>query len=510
MTITSLRNGFSVFLAGAVILFIELAGSKLLASVFGSSLYVWSALITVTLLSMAAGAWAGGWLADRWPQPKVLSAVWIVAALTLGVVIPLRKLVFPFADYMDLRWGVLLASLALFFFPLASLAAISPLVIKLSDPSRENLGRVVGRLSALGTAGSCFGALATGFFLVPHFPLTRLFLYLSFAVAFYGISTLWKSGKKIALTAFLLGWTGFLALFSPERPVALLGNRGLETDLEISQSLYGQLRIVEASFARFLFLDGILQGGMRMSSKFSISEYSVAMEILGLSAVPSAKSALVIGLGAGLIPAGLYNRGFQVEAVDINPQVVAACKRWFGLPLPLERIHVEDGRRFLRKSKDHFDLVFLDVFSGEDLPSHLLTEESLKEVRNHLTEGGAFLVNYVGFFDQPSSKVWSTFAESLRSIFGTVDVFMIGKRGDMSNFVLVARTRGGAWGPAPKIVWDDPGIVAKVMGSRIQTGDYFPFRFTDDYCPVDWLDRVARYRWRRESVQLMKLSSAGL
>ena len=95
LPVVPFRYGPSVFLAGGVILFIELAGTRLLAPVYGSSLYVWSALITVTLLAMAAGAWMGGWLADRRPEPRTLSALWIGASITLGAVVPFRHAVFP-------------------------------------------------------------------------------------------------------------------------------------------------------------------------------------------------------------------------------------------------------------------------------------------------------------------------------------------------------------------------------------------------------------------------------
>jgi len=88
------RYGFAVFFAGASVLFIELAGARLLAPVYGSSLYVWSALIAVTLLSIAGGAWGGGWLADRCPQPRIIAFLWLAASFTMGLTIPLRVFVF--------------------------------------------------------------------------------------------------------------------------------------------------------------------------------------------------------------------------------------------------------------------------------------------------------------------------------------------------------------------------------------------------------------------------------
>jgi spermidine synthase len=505
------RNATCVFLAGAVILFVELAGAKLLAVVFGSSLYVWSALITVTLLSMAVGAWWGGRLADRRPFPGTLAWLWIGSALSLGAAVPLRQLVFPLTDQMDLRLGTILSSLALFFFPLAFLSAVSPVVIKLSDPLRDNLGRTVGKISALGTAGSCFGALATGFFLVPHFPLTRLFLYLSFALALMG-AALWAGARKTAPAVFLIFWCAILVLFSPERPFSLYGNSVVTAVLDLRQSLYGQIQVVENDSSRLLFLDGIFQGGKEMPSGISTSEYAVSMEVLGCSAVPKARNALVIGLGSGIIPSNLAQRGIAVDIVEINSQMVELGKKWFNLGLPPERIHLEDGRRFLRKSPATFDLVFLDAFSGEEIPAHLLTREAFQDIHKRLSENGALVLNYVGFLDPAYSRVLFTVFSTLKTVFSSVETFSTGAKGDLSNFIIVARTNPGSWNPVSDVAWGKGNVVSlkTLLNSRVQPGTPYTFLFTDDFCPLDWLDRKTRFTWRKDSVSLMSFSSAGL
>ena len=68
-TIEALALGTAVFLSGAALLGVEIAASRVLAPTFGSSLYVWGALIGVVLTGLAIGYWAGGVVADRWPSP---------------------------------------------------------------------------------------------------------------------------------------------------------------------------------------------------------------------------------------------------------------------------------------------------------------------------------------------------------------------------------------------------------------------------------------------------------
>jgi len=76
----------AVFLSGAVLLGVEIAASRVLAPTFGSSLYVWGALIGVVLSGLAIGYWLGGTLADRWPTPYLfVGAIALGAGLVLAI-----------------------------------------------------------------------------------------------------------------------------------------------------------------------------------------------------------------------------------------------------------------------------------------------------------------------------------------------------------------------------------------------------------------------------------------
>src|SRR5213594_2724775 len=74
---------------GAAIMIVEILGAKMLAPYVGTSHFVWTAQIAVTLVALAAGYYAGGRLVDRSPRPGVLY-VWIAVAaayLCLAVLI---------------------------------------------------------------------------------------------------------------------------------------------------------------------------------------------------------------------------------------------------------------------------------------------------------------------------------------------------------------------------------------------------------------------------------------
>jgi SAM-dependent methyltransferase len=119
--------------------------------------------------------------------------------------------------------------------------------------------------------------------------------------------------------------------------------------------------------------------------------------------------ALIIGAGSGSDTAiGLkYGQVGHIDAVEIDP-VIARLGRQFHPEQPFSDprvdVHVDDGRSFLRKSTEKYDLIIFALpdsltltsqFSSLRLESFLFTEESFKEARAHLTPDGAIvLYNY--------------------------------------------------------------------------------------------------------------------
>src|SRR3712207_6567831 len=76
-----LALGLAVFTSGGVLLGLEIAASRVVAPYFGSSLFVWGALIGVVLTGLSLGYAAGGALADRLPAASLLASVMALGAL---------------------------------------------------------------------------------------------------------------------------------------------------------------------------------------------------------------------------------------------------------------------------------------------------------------------------------------------------------------------------------------------------------------------------------------------
>ena len=123
-------------------------------------------------------------------------------------------------------------------------------------------------------------------------------------------------------------------------------------------------------------------------------EYPYVLQFLPYALHPQGKRALMVGLGAGLVPGWYARMGIATDVVDIDPSVVDLARRHFALSLEGD-VFVEDARYFLATSARTYDYILLDVFSGDITPGYLLSHEAVGLLGRRLSEGGVVAVNLV-------------------------------------------------------------------------------------------------------------------
>lgn len=188
----------TIFINGAVILIIEILGTRILAPFYGSTIFVWSSLITVTMASLALGYFFGGKIADEKPDLDLLYWIILIAGLSVSIVPVIDKFVLLRTDSLGIRLGPLVSSFFLFFLPLFFLGMVSPFGVKIETKLVDNLGTNAGNLYALSTLGSLFGALLAGFYLVPGFSINVVLNILSLTLfLLFLVWQLIKFSKKI-------------------------------------------------------------------------------------------------------------------------------------------------------------------------------------------------------------------------------------------------------------------------------------------------------------------------
>lgn len=440
-----------VFLSGAILMSLEILGSRVLAPTYGNSIFVWGSLIGVFLGALSAGYWLGGLLADARPRWGALAAVLVGAGVLVWAVPALIVPVVALAGTGP-RSGPLLAATGLFFLPSVLMGMVSPYAIRLHGAAEGHLGRTAGRLYALSTFGSIFGTLGTAFYLVPLTGVADLVRWLGVGlVLLAGLALVAGRQWRRAGAALLVGALALAA--APGGPAALVapglpaGDLGTETGYSGERlqvvyrvdSLYHHIRVSEGAGARFLRFDNSWQSGMALDDPFrSVFDYTDYFH-LGFALRPQARDVLVVGLGGGLIPKQIWKDypDARVDAVEIDPAVVAVARRYFGLPDdPRLQVHVQDGRRFLAATDRRYDLIVLDAYYADAIPFHLTTREFLELTQSRLKDGGMVAANVIGALSGPKSALFASFYHTLAQGFPERYVFAHGWARDPRSEVL--------------------------------------------------------------------------
>jgi hypothetical protein len=154
--------------SGFFVMAVELLGGRLLAPTFGSSIYVWGAIITVFMLALSLGYLAGGRYSMREPSVRRLGAILVAAALTVLPVLAFGESLLDAVSLAvpDPRFGSLLGATLLFFVPTFFSGMVSPYAVRLLVEDRRSSGRQAGQLYFVSTFGSAAGTLLTSFYLV--------------------------------------------------------------------------------------------------------------------------------------------------------------------------------------------------------------------------------------------------------------------------------------------------------------------------------------------------------
>ena len=136
----------TVFFTGAAVLMLEILGTRILAPFFGTTVFVWSSLISVAIIALAIGYFVGGKIADSRPEWKIMYLFIFAAAILIILSVKIDVFVLLATDGAGMQWGPFLASAILLGPALFLLGAVTPFAVKLQAHALEEIGATTGNL----------------------------------------------------------------------------------------------------------------------------------------------------------------------------------------------------------------------------------------------------------------------------------------------------------------------------------------------------------------------------
>ena len=390
------------FVGGITSLGLEIAASRLLAPFFGTSTYIWGALIGLILLYLTVGYYIGGAAADRWPRADYLYGV-TTAASILVLLIPLVShpiLLFsasalnpsPGSGYNVPGFvGALVAVILLFAPSVVLLGMVSPWVAE--------SGRAAGAVYATSTAGSILGAFLPAFWWIPSFGTRATILGLGGVLLAVSVVGWFRGTKKAPAAALAVGLVALLGsgLSPAQVKPAAEGKLIYESDSE-----YGYIQVVQTGRRRELILNegqaihSIYDPGTLLTQGYW--DLFITAPLFGYRNWQGERPrrVLIIGLAGGTVARQLtaaYGNSVQIDGVEIDPRVIEVGQRYFNMKEPNLNPIAADGRYFLDHTSHQYDLVVVDAYRQPYIPFQLTTKEFFASVRTHLTRTGVVAVN---------------------------------------------------------------------------------------------------------------------
>lgn len=433
-----------VLVTGAMIMILELVGSRVLAPTLGTGMFIWTSLIGVILASLAIGYWYGGKMADRKPDSKILFSLLLISAILIGTVGILHEQILKVIHSLasDIRTISFISALVLFGLPSIFLAMVSPYAVKLKLINLKDSGKTVGNLYALSTLGSIIGTFAAGFWLIPYFGSTKILLGLSVTAIVLAITVM----PKINLKNNLLILIAFSLLFSYFAITKTQKNNLIETH-------YSTIKITQAQdeqtlrMARYLtvgplgaqsavFIDGGNDDLVSTYTKF----YRMA-DFFN----PKINKALMIGGGAFTYPRDFLKKHPKstIDVVEIDPAMTNIAKKYFNFQNNANlKIINEDGRVFLNQNQNKYDAIFIDAFNCLTPPYNLTTVEAAQKMKQNLNPNGIVIANLVSAMSGANSSFthaeYQTFKQEFSQVYLFLPSDLIPNPQKVQNIMLVA------------------------------------------------------------------------
>jgi spermidine synthase len=490
-----------VFLTGAAVLVIEVVAIRILSPFYGNTIYTVSSVISVILIALSLGYYAGGRYSDMFPSKKRFFTIILLSGLILMALYVSGSLFLAsLSKNLSLQFGPLVSSLILFLLPSLLLGALSPFAIKLQsiETPEQGMGGISGKIFFWSTLGSITGSLLTGFVLIPKFDLDQIYLSTGLLLFFLGFIPLVMAGankKKLSLfiiVAIVL-FFGSIFVFDYYRESAIYAKNGVYEKIKIYDE-YRQGRSI-----RYFEQDKSSSGAMFLDSddpKDLVYEYTKYYSIYRIF-TPHPKNILVIGGGAYSIPKALMADvpDAEIDVCEIEPELYSLAKKYFKLrDSPNLHPLTEDGRRWLSRTEKMYDYIFSDVyFSMYSIPSHFTTQEFFATAKEKMNEGGIFVANLIGDLSRRQPSLIFSEMKTFQSVFPNSYFFAVRSAKDIGpqNIIFVGYKSDKRPGLGPEMAKKvhDP-FLSLISGNIIDPARYelSPYNLlTDKYSPVEYL-----------------------
>ena len=423
------------FIEGGAVMCVELCSAKVLTPFFGTSIYVWAAVLGVTLTALMSGYYLGGYISSKNQKKSTIYWLMLIGGLLVTLTPLISNLVLSFTINLGLISGTIISLISILFFPLLLFGATSPLLINNITYEAKESGKSSGTVYAISTMGGIITTFVVGFYTLPTFGISK---------TLYGYGVL-----VMAVSCYL-----FIATRTFKTPVSIIIIAGMmslnfhasygENTLYYSEGILGEVKVLERTYEvdnenktyRELIVNNITQ--TMMDKNNPTTSYWDYVNILSdnINHYKSGNKVLLLGFGGGTLYKKLQEQSLLIDVVEIDKRIAEVAKEFFFIEDDLN-IVIDDARHYIKTINKKYDVIIFDLFHAETPPTHLMTKEAFAEVKNKLSENGLLIINFYGYINGEKGKAARSLMKTLKAANFNTELIATPGSEDARNLLII-------------------------------------------------------------------------
>lgn len=408
----------TAFIEGFLIMGIELIGAKIIAPYYGASFYVWTTVIGITLFSLTVGYFIGGLLSAKFKIKTLIPLLSLLAGIFILLMTVISKNSFHLTLDLPILTGVVISTVLFLFLPLAFIGMLSPVLVLALTKHENTPGNSSGIIYFVSTIAGISSALIYGFWLIPSLEILKnVYTFGLIALSISIFTVFFFKHKTLKYTVLFASFFCFILITKQLNTTVKLPPMNIKI-IHQSEGLLGQIKVVDNfdKKSRTLSVNNSSQTKAHFTGR-SLFPYVYYVSTFA-SHKPVGSDVLLAGVGGGSLIYELSLFDFNIEVVELDKRIMEVAKKYFLMPEKKFDVTIDDARHFMRKTKNKYDIIILDMSAGETMPSNVYTVEAFSRMKELLKPNGVIVLHFV----------------SMNSKEGLVSVKSIGKTFQESGF----------------------------------------------------------------------------
>lgn len=422
----------TVFICGLSTMGIELTASRLLAPFFGASIFVWTNIIGIILISLSIGYFLGGKFADKYPYEKYFYTFSLISGILIGLIPFLSSFILPISVQAIVNSSAndfflsLSSCIILFSVPTIFLGAIVPYAIRINLKKIERVGNTSGIIYAMSTIGSIIGVYIPTMILIPligtHLSIilfSSLLIFISIVsiILVVKINPLKKILGLLIVSIFLLNII-YIIQYPTFGEIAenTFDNVNVIYETETPYSYIFVDKNEEAKYLRSRIAGGTWS--LKIDDKhFTKSRFDYPL--VSTSMNKNTENVLILGLAGGTT-SNSFTYAYpdvKIDGIELDSTIIEIGKKYFNINTKNLNPVISDGRLYVKTTDKKYDIIFIDVYRDAYIPFHMVTIEFFNEAKAILQNDGVLCINIVNYNENTLDAIFNTVSNVFQSVY---------------------------------------------------------------------------------------------